>query len=149
MTDALTARINQAAESLLDDETLTSALDDATAATLLEWGSAIAERIALQTSGMDDRAAESFMFPRLRACAKLMRQVNQWLGNAGEMDESDRSSSLGEIFQLAALIYPNFQPPSREQQHAFLQEPFPTEASEWILKLRTLVEGANGKAHSR
>ncbi len=147
MTDALTARINQAVESLLDDETLTSELDDAAADTLIEWGSAIAEAIALQTSGMDERAAETFTLPRLRNIRLLMRQVNHWIGDLqGEIDAPDRASALEEILALAALIDPNFQPPSPEQQHAFLQEPFPADPSEWILKLRALVEGTRGKA---
>lgn len=148
MTDALTARINQAVESLLDDETLTSELDDVAADTLIEWGSALAKQIILQTSGMDERAAETFILPRLGNARRLMRQVNHWISNLEEkINSPDTASALEEILYLAGLIYPNFQPPSREKQQAFLRESFSNNHSELIIKLRSLVEGSFGKTH--
>ncbi|HIK26645.1 MAG: hypothetical protein N3E45_09445 [Oscillatoriaceae bacterium SKW80] len=148
MTDALTVRINQAVESLLDDETLTSELDDAAADTLIKWGSALAELIVSQTSSMDEPTADSFTLLRLGNARRLMRQVNHWISNLeGKINSPDKASALEEILYLAELIYPNFQPPSREQQQAFLRESFSNNPSEWIIKLRSLVEGTYGKTY--
>lgn len=140
MTDSLTLRINRAAESLLDNETLTADLDDAIAQSLIDWGLACSQSIATATRGLDDQAAETYISPKLRAVRLLMRQVNQWVARSGEMDEQTSAASLRELIELAASIYPDYQQPDNESQQAFLREPFPIEPSGWIVKLRKLIE---------
>jgi hypothetical protein len=141
MTDALTQRINWAAESLLDNETLTPELEDAAAGASLTWATDLCRRVALATAGLDDEAAEAFMAPKLAAIRELIRLVSRWAASYCEMDAGGRESFLSQVIELAGKIYPDYQPPLLEQQQAFLRQPFPSELRDWIVNLRRLVEG--------
>ncbi|MCU0517859.1 MAG: hypothetical protein MUC60_13530 [Oscillatoria sp. Prado101] len=141
MTDPLTQRINWAAESLLDNETLTPELEDAAAGAALTWATDLSRRVALATAGLDDRAAEAFMAPKLAAIRELIRQVSRWAAGYREMDAGARESFLSQVMEAALKIYPDYQPPDRQQQQAFLREPFPAEPNDWIVNLRRLLEG--------
>lgn len=149
MTDALTQRINWAAESLLDNETLTPELDDAAGGASLTWATDLCRRVALATVGLDDQAAEAFMAAKLAAIRELIRLVSRWAASYREMDAGALAnrlprcgeSSLSQVIQLAGKIYPDYQPPLLEQQQAFLRQPFPSELRDWIVNLRRLVEG--------
>ena len=141
MTDALTQRINWAADSLLDNETLTPELEDAAAGAALTWATDLCRRVALATAGLDDRAAEAFMAPQLATIGELIRLVSRWAVSYREMDAGIRESFLSQVIQAGGKISPDYQPPDREQQQAFLREPFPAESKDWIVNLRRLVEG--------
>lgn len=145
MADALTERMNLAAESLLDNEALTAQLDEPAANALLDWGLACVKLIVQDTADLDEEAAETFIAPKLRATRLLMRSVNQWVAR-GDGDDRAGESSLNEILEQAAKIYPNYQPPNKAQQQAFLRQSLPDEPSEWILNLRRLVEGSHEEA---
>ncbi|MBW4492487.1 MAG: hypothetical protein KME26_05250 [Oscillatoria princeps RMCB-10] len=141
MTDALTQRINWAAESLLDNEALTPELEDAAGGAALTWATDLCRRVALATAGLDDRAAEAFMAPKLAGIRELIRLVSRWAASYREMDAGARESFLSQVIEGALKIYPDYQPPDKEQQQAFLREPFPADPRDWIVNLRRLVEG--------
>ncbi|MBD2040838.1 hypothetical protein [Microcoleus sp. FACHB-672] len=146
MTEPLTQRMNLAAESLLDNEALTAQLDEPAASALLDWGLACVKLIVRDTADLDEEAAETFIAPKLRAVRLLMRSVNQWVTTGEDRDDRAGESSLNEILEQAAKIYPNYQPPNKAQQQALLKQPLLEEPSEWILNLRRLVEGSHEEA---
>jgi hypothetical protein len=152
--DPVSRRASRAAESILENESLTANLDDAAAQVLIDWGIDSAEMIAQYTVGLDDPEAEEVMAPRLRALRQLMRLVNQAIPDLErsqrEKDKGyqDVKNSLDKITEQAAIIYgPDFSPPTQEQQEAFLERnvivPDATsepKSSDLIKKLRTFIE---------
>jgi hypothetical protein len=102
----ISARVKRVAESLLDNERLTSDLDDSAAKELLDWGLSIARQIAQGTADVDDdEQAEQAMYPRLRATRRMMRAVNLWIVNQREGDIEGRDQAFDNILEQASVIY--------------------------------------------
>jgi hypothetical protein len=114
-------RIKRVAESLLDNERLTSDLDDSAAKELLDWGLSVARQIVQGTADVDDdEQADQAMYPRLRATRRLMRAVNLWIANQREGDAEGRDQAFNSILEQASVIYGRaFTPPSEEQRATF------------------------------
>lgn len=140
----LEQRIRRAAESILENESLTAGLDDATAKVLLDWGVACAEAIAQGTAGLSDNEAEAVMSPRLGATRRLMRQVRRWVVNRLEMDSEASARLLAEILEQAAIAYPGFGPPDDNQRDLFLDQwpGLADDPPQMIDRLRMLIESA-------
>jgi len=142
----LQQRVNHAAESILENERLTTDLDDASAKVLIDWGVACAERIARSTAGLSDEEAEEAMYPRLRATRRLMRRVNSWVANRHTIEAASGAASLDEIAAQAEIIYgDDFVPPSRARRDAFLRLHFEyaKDPQQLIIHLRDLFERSN------
>jgi hypothetical protein len=103
--EAVMRRTDLAAEGILGNQRLTANLDDSAASELLDWGVACAEEIAQGTAGLDDQEAEEFMYPRLRATRRLMREVNRWVAQQEEMDTVGIAESLDRIVEEAVIAY--------------------------------------------
>jgi hypothetical protein len=142
----LEQRVRRAAESILENESLTDGLDDVTAKELLDWGVACAEAVAQESADLDDDEAEAVMSPRLRATRGLMRRVRQWVVNRHEMDPEAGSEMVSEIIEHAAIIYPDFVPPGEDQREVFGRQwlNLADDPSHMIVCLRSLLEGAGG-----
>ena len=141
--DDVTQRVNIAAQGLLENESLTSDLDDQAAKTLLEWGLDCLRKIAQDTSGMDEAQAEEAMYPRLRATRTLLRTVNNAVASGIAMNAIFSSELISQIIEQAQVIYgPNFIPPAGEQLSAFVSlQPEPTaDVSQQIQNLREWIE---------
>ena len=118
----LEQRASRAAESILENESLTSDLDDVAAKVLLDWGLACAKAIAQSTAGLDDAQAGEVMSSRLRATRRLMRSVNKWIANREEMDAVAKTKRLSRVIEQASIIYgPEFSVPAGERCDAFLR----------------------------
>ncbi len=136
-------RIRRAGESILENESLTADLDDAAAKELVAWAVACAEMIAAGTAGMGQPAAEQAMYPRMRATRKLMRAVDRWLPQRGQMDWEGNRRSLEEVIELAAVIYGGiFSPPDDVRRSEFLCQSLLTPAPQVVTGLRRLLEGS-------
>ena len=99
-------RISRVAESILENERLTSDLDDSAAKELLDWGLNVARQIVQGTAGEDDdEAAEQAMYPRLRATRRMMRAVNRWIANQQKGDAEGRDKALNNILEQASVTY--------------------------------------------
>lgn len=99
-------RIHRVAESLLENERLTSDLDDSAAKELLNWGLSVGERIVQGTADVDDdEQAEQVMYPRLRATRRMMRSVNLWIASQRQGDAEGRDKALNSILEQASIIY--------------------------------------------
>ncbi len=135
--DEVERRASRAAESILENESLTADLNDDAAQVLITWGIDCAEMVAQRTVGLDDTEAEEIMAPRLRAIRRLMRLIND-ITNTTHFKET-----LDAILEQANIIYGHdFTPPSPPQREAFLKQNMKPDAtsSNIIKKLRTFIE---------
>lgn len=138
--DELARRERRAAESILENESLTADLDDKVATVLLDWGLACATEIARSTASLDPAQATIATSERLRATRRLMRRVNRQ-----SMDMSGSAVLLAQIIEQAAVIYgEGFTPPDRGQQQTFLSllGELADDPEGFISALRTFVEGS-------
>jgi hypothetical protein len=99
-------RINHVAESILENESLTSDLDDSAARELIDWGLSVARQIAQGTAGIEnDDQAEQAMLPRLRATQRLMLAVNRWIASQRQGDTAGKDQAFNSILEQASIIY--------------------------------------------
>jgi hypothetical protein len=96
-------RMERAAQRMLENERLTSDLDDGAARLLLTWGIAWSQMIVESTAGLDDAAAREISRPRLKATRRMMRTVNRWAGSRGSMDHAADLVLLGKIYDRAVM----------------------------------------------
>lgn len=130
-------RIQRAAESILENEALTTDLDDEAAKLLLDWGVNLAQQIASETIEMDEAPAEEAMYHPMRALRKMLRVSNKWV-----LDPQERG--LGRILKQAAMLYgAEYISPTNAQQTAFLIE-IPAAAIDRVNALRSFVAGERG-----
>jgi hypothetical protein len=139
----LDRRRQRAAESILDNESLTSNLDDDAARRLIDWGLSCAEQIVLGTAGVAAEKAEDATYPRLRATRRLMRLVNRWIRQRLQMTPDESATLLGQIVRQAEIVYgQGFVLPKPERQRAFAAMAFGDEPTEIIRNLREFIEHA-------
>ena len=137
----LAQRVERAAESILENESLTANLDDTAAQALFDWGIACARMVAQSTAGLDDGDVESIMSGRLRATRRLMRLVNQWMPRRSEMDAQDNAALLIRIAEQAAIVYGgDFTDLDSERWDAFLSQNLGTAPQQLVVNLRALIE---------
>jgi hypothetical protein len=140
--DELEDRTRRAVESLMENESLTSSLDDAAAEVLLAWGTDCAKLIVSDTAGLDDPEAEEVMYPRMRALRRLMRRVNKWAARQHGLDKAGDAFSLEQVIEQAVIIYgPGFVAPEPNLRSSFLMQlAFSPPPMQMIADLRTLIE---------
>jgi hypothetical protein len=98
-------RVRRVQESIMGNEALGGALDEAAASEMLSWSLKSAEGIASSTEGMDDEAAELSMADRLKALRKLMRHLGRLLGEGLEMDMEGRMWLWDSVQKHARMLY--------------------------------------------
>ena len=130
------ARLQRAAESILENEALTAELDDEAAQVLLDWGVAVAQRITSETIELDEVTAEEATYQPMRALRKMLRQINQWAANP-------EIFGLEKIIEQAVIAYgAGYAAPGSDLQAQFSDQ-IRTAAqnpAENIRQLRTLIE---------
>lgn len=105
--DRIARRERRAAESILDDERLTDALDDNAAKSLIDWGLAAAKRLALNTAGLADDDADHVLENGMQATRRMMRYANMLAAGAGQMDAEKRQQLVTKIAEQARAVYSN------------------------------------------
>lgn len=105
MMDAVEKRKSRAVESILENERLTSNLDDDSAKALLDWGTACAKTAAQSTEQLTDVEADQVLSTKLRAIRRLMRSINRWIGKQQEGTAEDPTKTLDRIIEQAPVIY--------------------------------------------
>jgi hypothetical protein len=142
VAEDLAQRLQRAAESILENESLTADLDDDAARALLDWGLACAQKVAQDTAGFEALAAETSLADRLQATRRLMRAASRWVLGQQEMDPASASDALSTVMEQASVIYgKKFTLPVQAQYTAFLAEQAPGEPVQMVTKLRELIEG--------
>ena len=61
------------------EESLEDALDQESAAVMLDWGEVIARQFVLKTSQMEDSVADEYLAPYASALHKMMRAMGHWV----------------------------------------------------------------------
>jgi hypothetical protein len=143
--DELGERTQRAVESLLENESLTSGLDDVAAQVLLNWGIDCVKTIVASTAELDAASLEDATYPRMRALRRLMRRVNKWAGQRDGLDQSGDAASLKEVIEQAAIVYgPGYAAPEQGQDRSFLMRlAFSSVPAQMIADLRALIENQN------
>ena len=136
MTD-IQARLQRAAESILDNEALSADLDDEAANVLLDWGVALAQQIASETIELDDATAEEMIYQPMRALRKMLRAVNQ-LALAPNEEGLTKIISQAESVYGIAYVLPDEDQHAQWMQQIYLLGDNPTKI---ICELRDLIEG--------
>ena len=149
--DELNTRIQQAAESILENEALTDNLDDQGGQALLDWGVALAKQVAQTTEGMDETAAETAMADKLAAIRRLLRAVNKRFDPTliADLKTNDKATAeantklLDQAVEQAAIIFaPHFTQPTAEQRVSVVEQilqPLAT-PSALIASLRSFID---------
>lgn len=134
--DAISQRTQRAVESILENESLTTDLDDQAANNLIDWGITLARQEAQGTSGLEDEHADVVLTDKMRAVRLMMRYAGKWAA------DPEQESSLEKVFTQAAEIYGELYPnPGIEQIDTLqLSSKSAGQASERITLLRQLIE---------
>ena len=149
--DELNARIQQAAESILENEALTDNLDDEGGQALLDWGVALAKQVAQTTAGMDQAAAEAAMADKLGAVRRLLRAVNKRFDPTliADLKTNDQATTEANtklrdqvLEQAAIILAPHFTEPAAEPRASVVEktlQPLDT-PSALIASLRSFID---------
>ena len=98
---SLEERARRAAESLLENSSLTADLFDPEAQVLLDWGMKLATNLARDTGGVDDGQAEPILDAGLSDVRRVMRRVNRLVGHISEHDTQAVHKRLLSILETA------------------------------------------------
>lgn len=142
--DKIRRRISLAAEGILDNEQLTSDLDDTAAQELIDWGLSAARRIVQGTADQeDDEAAEEAISPRLSATRRMMRAVDLWVVNLQAGNAEGRNKALASVLEQASIIYGRPFTAMNDEQRARLsrvESEYAGDPPQMIAHLRELFE---------
>lgn len=150
--DECVEREKLAAESLLENESLTDGLDDSTAAVLLGWGVELARSIASRTAGMDDAQAEEVMDEPMRGLRRMLRHTSRWVQAVLDGDAETASDSLNTAIEQARLVYGENIRSLDDQTLAIQPTPVnqaPVDPPEMIERLRLALEAVPADPPSR
>ena len=115
-------RARSAAESILDNSALRSALDDAQADQLINWGLAQVERLVVRTAELSDEEATPVLEDGVTAVSRLMRHVNQLVEHPTQpiaLSERERLNPFGALSQRMRQLVVL---PSAEQLQAVAEQ---------------------------
>lgn len=134
----LEKRIQMAAESILENESLREGLDEEAASALLDWGITRAKEIASKTAEIeDDEEAAEESYPQMRGLRKILRDVASLCTE--ELDPDRQTELLQQIADQVPRVYPNAPYPDTETWATFLATPSENNAQK-IIGFRTLIE---------
>jgi hypothetical protein len=137
MDEGIESRVSKVAESFLENEALTSNLDDEAADLFLNWAIAKGEMIARSTIELDDILAEEAMYPRLKALRRIARYIGQCVIGSGDPGEL-----VDKIIEQARLLYgEEFVEPDPVEKEKFVQFSTDMEQVMVVLGVKNLIEG--------
>ena len=140
-------RAVRAAESILNNESLTSDLDDEVASLLIDWGLTWAEQVAHNTSRLDDEAARENMEAKLKAIRKIMRLVTRWGTNLETWDEMQTMKTLTMILEQRSMIFEEDLPPTPQGKSMYLPELHFENPAQLIKQLQLLLGFRSKERH--
>jgi hypothetical protein len=117
----LESRFNQVMEGILDNETLTSDLDDGGANALLNWARQRVKTFIKDTASLDDAAAQTMLAPRLKSLHSAMRRMSSLPSVWAGLSTGDRRATLLDLLQQVKIIDgAHFRIPSEGIINAFI-----------------------------
>jgi len=100
----LEQRIQMAAESILENESLGEGLNDEARSALLDWGVACAKQITRETGEIeDDEEAQEAVYPRMRGLRDLLRTITDLCAEG--LDESTQIDLFRQIADQVPVVY--------------------------------------------
>ena len=140
----LEKRMQMAAESILENESLREGLDEEAGNALLDWGIARAKQITAETANLkDDEEADEVTHPRMRGLRKILRAVVSLCTE--EVDETRQAELVHEIADQVPLVYGPLAPyPDTDSWASFLKMPTENQAQK-IIGFRALLEENQNK----
>lgn len=138
----INARIQRMVEEIAGNESLLEMLQTEAATEMLNWGMAMAERLASHTMDLDDFAADLALLPRLKAIRQSMRSIGNWA--AGKYAEPASRAQLREklLEQFRLIFGEEASLPSAGKMDALLNQvdDKSNTPQQLILKLKQLIE---------
>ncbi len=138
-------RARRAAQSILENESLTDGLDDSAASKLVEWGVTRAKATAAQTAAMSEVEAEVFLEENLRSLRRMLKGASRWAQALVAADvETARGNLLSAVEQAAGVYGQSFRAPDSQQVESMLS-PIGEPAGEigtLLVRLRSLFEAS-------
>ncbi len=129
-------QLETAIQALLENEALTSDINDIAANVLLDWGVSNLRQVFLELLNLPEYEVEAASHPRQRANRKMMRQAASLAANRGD----DLASALTAIMAEAAVVYgAGYAPPTPEEQAAFIQNHADAAQEIFLARLRDLA----------
>ena len=117
----LEKRRKRAVAYILENEALTSDLDDDTALKLNQWGIRLASSLADETSEMQHEQGLEHIGERVRSLRRLMRNINRLCGRVDRLDEDARRDRFQLIVKHAGeLLGSRFPELSDDEQERIL-----------------------------
>ncbi|MDJ0985822.1 MAG: hypothetical protein QNJ26_09780 [Desulfobacterales bacterium] len=118
----LEKRRKRAVEYILENEALTSDLEDAAALKLNEWGMRLAVSVANETSNMKHNKGLEHIGERIRSLRRLMRNINRLSGRVNRLDEDAHRDRFKLILKHAKELHgKRFPDLSNEEKEQILQ----------------------------
>lgn len=101
----LEKRRKRAMEYILENEALTSDLNDAAALKLNDWGFRLAAFLADETSNMQHNKGLEHIGERMRSLRRLMRNINRLGGRVNRLDEDAQRDRFRLIVKYAKELF--------------------------------------------
>lgn len=98
-------RLQQVAEQILTDSSLTDDMNDAEATHLIDWAVDVAKALALQTANMDDATAEDYLYPPMKHLRKTVKRINKLFAEMRDIDDVGFQELLTDIYGSAREVY--------------------------------------------
>ena len=118
----LEKRRKRAVEFILENEALTSDLDDAAAVKLNEWAIRLAASLADETSDMQHDSGLEHIGKRIQSLRRLTRNINRLSGRVNRLDEDAQRDRFHLIVKHARQLFgKRFPDLSDEDQERILQ----------------------------
>jgi hypothetical protein len=92
-------------DGILNNESLTSDLNDEDAQEMIDWSVAMAKEAAQVTAGLEEPQAEKIISERMYANRKLMRSIKRLVVEGKDLDHDGHTELLSQIREQARLIY--------------------------------------------
>ncbi|MCP4358905.1 MAG: hypothetical protein GY796_12875 [Chloroflexi bacterium] len=139
--DEVNIRIIRMVERILENESLTSNLEDEAAKALINWGVALVEMLGKQTAGMEDAEAEEALYPQEKAVRRLMRLINRWALHLGEDNSATSQQFMPQILEQIVRIYGDKKIiPERPDWEAFLSHSLVDSPTHLVVSLRNFTD---------
>lgn len=131
--------LQYAIDALLENASLTDALEDDAANVLIRWGIANVRKIYQDVVPTQPEDLEEAMAPRLKANRRLMRAVSTWGASRLEKSNTENKEAFEEVLTLAHEVYADENKgPGMMEKALFIQFNLRTAEPEFVSRLRGL-----------
>ena len=133
--------LQDAVESLLENESLTDNLDDETAQVLIQWGIEKIKQLIYFGTHQDFVPMEEYTQNRLRSLNRTLRLVNRWLPEREYLGREDHQEQLQTLISRCQEIFDEHWMPIQPEETQEMVEASETEEdAPFVAHLTTWVD---------